>query len=276
MIIKATVLCENSVFHLPGALAEHGLSVFLETSWGDYLFDTGQGKAIINNSFILKKDLTNIKGIILSHNHYDHTGGLLEVIKLRGEVKIYGHSSIFKENYSKKEHDYRYIGIPFTRSLLESEGAIFSLDDQWREIEAGMYISGEVPRINDFEVGEQNFAIKKGDSYYPDKVLDDQSLIIKTDRGLFIILGCAHAGIINILDYAVKRTCCEKICSVIGGTHLGPVSKEQREKTIKALKRFQIETIGVSHCTGLEAAMDLKREFGERFFFCNVGTVVEI
>ena len=83
MKIKATIVSENSVFHLPGALAEHGLSIFLETDNGNYLLDTGAGKTIINNALVLQIDLKTIKAVILSHNHYDHTGGMVPVLDLR-------------------------------------------------------------------------------------------------------------------------------------------------------------------------------------------------
>ena len=105
--------------------------------------------------------------------------------------------------------------------------------------------------------------------------VDDQSVVIETEKGLFIILGCCHSGIINTLSYIVEKMGQRHIYAVIGGTHLGPVSDEQREKSIDALKAFDIERIGVSHCTGLKTASRLAGEFGDRFFFCNVGTVVE-
>lgn len=274
--IKATVLCENSVFHVPGALAEHGLSIFLETDWGNYLFDTGQGKAIINNSLVLKKDLATVKGIVLSHKHYDHTGGLLPVLETIGQVNIYAHPSIFQKSFNGKDKNYRFVGIPHNPLLLESKGARFVFNKNWYELAPDMFLSGEISRVHDFEVGDKDLLVKEGESYIQDKMLDDQSLIFNTKKGLFIVLGCAHAGIINILDYAIKKTGCEKIWAVIGGTHLGPVSAEQKATTIKMLKEFDIENIGVSHCTGLNASLLLSQEFGEKFFFCNVGTVIEV
>jgi len=117
--------------------------------------------------------------------------------------------------------------------------------------------------------------VKSNGGYVKDDILDDQSVVIETEKGLFVVLGCCHSGIINTLTYIVEKMGRRRIYAVIGGTHLGPVSDEQKEKSIDALKAFDIERIGVSHCTGLKTASRLANEFGDRFFFCNVGTVVE-
>lgn len=140
----------------------------------------------------------------------------------------------------------------------------------------GFSLTGEVPRKTGFEKGEKDLVIIIGDSFVQDPIIDDQSLVIETEKGLFIILGCAHAGIINIINYAIERTGQNHIHAIIGGTRLGAVSEEQQEKSIKALKEFDVDRIGVSHCTGLKASMRLVKEFGEQFFFCNVGTVIEL
>jgi 7,8-dihydropterin-6-yl-methyl-4-(beta-D-ribofuranosyl)aminobenzene 5'-phosphate synthase len=275
MKVKATILCENSVFHLPGAMAEHGLSIFLETDRGNYLLDTGQGKTIINNALVLGIDLRTIKGIILSHHHFDHTGGLGPVLDLKGAVDLYVHPDFFRESYSVTGDTVRYIGVPYPRPLLEGKGATFKFSDQFRQIEPGFWLTGEVPRRTDYELGDRKLSVKSGDGYVKDEIRDDQSVVIETKKGLFIVLGCCHSGIINTLSYIVEKMGERRIHAVIGGTHLGPVSDEQREKSIEALKAFNIERLGVSHCTGLKTATRLAGEFGERFFFCNVGTVVE-
>ena len=110
---------------------------------------------------------------------------------------------------------------------------------------------------------------------FPDRAQAGAYDIQETEKGLFIILGCCHSGIINTLSYIVEKMGQSHIYAVIGGTHLGPVGDEQREKSIDALKAFDIERLGVSHCTGLKTASRLAGEFGDRFFLCNVGTVVE-
>lgn len=275
MKIIATVICENCVFNQPGAIAEHGLSIYMETDRGSYLLDTGQGKAVINNALVLGLDLRAIKGIIMSHHHWDHTGGLGPILDLKGAVDIYAHPDFFKESYNIGEGKVRYIGVPYPRPLLEGKGAAFKFSNKFRQIEPGMWLTGEVPRRTDYERGDKNQVVKSNGGYLKDDILDDQSVVIETEKGLFIILGCCHSGIINTLSYIVEKMGQCHIYAVIGGTHLGPVSDEQREKSIDALKAFDIEHIGVSHCTGLKTATRLAGEFGDRFFFCNVGTVVE-
>ena len=275
MKITATVICENCVFNQPGAIAEHGLSIYMETDCGRYLLDTGQGKAVINNALVLGLDLRAIKGIIMSHHHWDHTGGLGPILDLKGAVDIYAHPDFFKESYNIGEGKVRYIGVPYPRPLLEGKGAAFKFSNEFRQIEPGMWLTGEVPRRTDYERGDKNQVVKSNGGYLKDDILDDQSVVIETEKGLFIILGCCHSGIINTLSYIVEKMGQCHIYAVFGGTHLGPVSDEQREKSIDALKAFDIEHIGVSHCTGLKTATRLAGEFGDRFFFCNVGTVVE-
>lgn len=275
MKVKATILCENSVFHLPGAIAEHGLSIFLETDRGNYLLDTGQGKGIVNNAQVLGIDLRTLKGIILSHHHFDHTGGLGPVLDLKGAVDLFAHPDFFRESYSVTDGTARYIGVPYPRPLLEAKGATFKFSDQFRQIEPGLWLTGEVPRRTDYELGDRKLSVKTGEGFAKDEIRDDQSVVIETEKGLFIVLGCCHSGIINTLSYIVEKMGNRRIHAVIGGTHLGPVGDDQREKSIAALKAFDIERLGVSHCTGLKTATRLAGEFGERFFFCNVGTVVE-
>jgi len=276
MEIKATVLCENCVFSNVGAMAEHGWAVFIETEYGNFLFDTGQGKTIINNAAHFKKDISKIEGIIVSHHHYDHTGGLLSVLEQTGKVPVYSHPDLFKNSFVKEETHDRNIGIPFRKEILESKGAEFVFNKGFSEITPSMMLSGEVPRKTPFETGDKRLLIKTNSGYIQDSIMDDQTLILNTSKGLVFILGCSHSGIINIINYVIEKTGQEHIHMIIGGTHLGPADKETREKTIESLKQFDIEKIGVSHCTGLEASMQLYYEFGERFFFCNVGTVVEV
>lgn len=276
MKITATIVCDNCVYNHPGATAEHGLAIFMETDRGNYLLDTGQGKSIVNNARVLGFDFKTLKGIILSHHHWDHTGGLAAVLDLTGPVDVYAHPGLFKESYSLRDGKERFIGVPHSRQLLESKGARFQLNDAFRQIEPGMWLTGQIPRRTDYERGDTAQVLRaQGGGHVKDEILDDQSVVIETPKGLFILLGCCHAGIINTLMHIEEKLGKRPIHTVIGGTHLGPVSEEQKVRSIEALKAFHIGRLGVSHCTGLPTASRLAAAFGERFFYCNVGTAVE-
>lgn len=278
MKIRATVLSENSVFSNLGAIAEHGWAVFLETEHGNFLFDTGQGKALLNNANIFRKDLSSVQGIILSHHHIDHTGGLWDAIKMAATkpVDVYSHPGLFNEGYLERSGHKFFGGLPYCRAALESAGAKFKFNTEFKEIAPNMYLTGEIPRITAYEQGDEGLLLKTSGGFVKDWVWDDQSMVITTEKGLFIILGCAHAGIINILTHAQQKTGENRIHAVIGGTHLWSVSREQKEKSLEALTVMDIDRLGVSHCTGFEMSMRLAQLFGEKFFYCNVGTVIEV
>ncbi len=283
MTIKATVLVENSVFGNLGAVAEHGWSVWLETPAGRFLFDTGQGDALHRNAAVLGIPLSDAKAILVSHHHIDHTGGLLGAVRTlrqhpgRERVPVHAHPDLFKDSFSETEGKLQFIGLPHTRTALETAGSEFHLETGWQEIAPGMFMTGEIPRHTEFEIGD--LAMKHYDqsgNIVVDPVRDDQTIVFDTADGLFIVLGCSHAGLINILDYVVEQTGKRRIHTIMGGTHLGPVGQEQVDETISALHEFDIARIGVSHCTGQKVSARLAQEFGDRFFFCGVGAVVEV
>jgi 7,8-dihydropterin-6-yl-methyl-4-(beta-D-ribofuranosyl)aminobenzene 5'-phosphate synthase len=274
---RLTILCENAVGVPFGVVGEHGFACYVETEQGNYLFDTGQGLGIAGNAAALKKDLADIDAVMLSHGHYDHTGGLPAVLQIRGGVPVYAHPDIFIDRVWSNREQTRFIGIPFSRSYLEGLGAEFHLGNALVEVGPGVFLSGEIPRRSAFETGDAHMTavMPDGQKIHPDPLKDDLSLIVDTQKGLVIVLGCAHAGMINILDYALENMNRDRIYAVIGGTHLGFSSEAQFEETLKVIERYRIEHIGVSHCTGPAKAARMFAKLGERFFFGNVGAVLD-
>ena len=130
--------------------------------------------------------------------------------------------------------------------------------------------------ITQYEQIDPNLYVKVDEEFVPDPLLDDRALIIKTDVGLVVILGCGHRGIINTLHHARELTGVELVHTVIGGTHLVSASEERVRLTAAALREFGIQRLGVSHCTGMPAAMMLAQEFGDAFFFNNAGTRITV
>lgn len=277
MKTKITILCENLVGRLVGS-SEHGFSAFIETDRGNYLFDTGNGHAVVSNSLALHKDLRSITKIFLSHGHYDHTGGLPEVLKMIGNVDVHAHPHVFLDRIAVVKDNGNEVRrfIPFKKSYLESLGANFILNRDFIQIQGEMFLTGEVPRETLFEEPDPRLFVEMDGKTTQDIFLDDQSLIIETDKGLILILGCAHAGMINIINHVVRKIGKEKFHAIMGGTHFDFLTPEQLEKSIETLKRMDIEKIGVSHCTGMRAAFRLHQEFGERFFYGCVGSVLEV
>ncbi|MBN2333383.1 MAG: MBL fold metallo-hydrolase [Deltaproteobacteria bacterium] len=278
MKTRLTILCENSVGIPFGGIGEHGFACHIETDHGTYLFDTGQGLGIIQNATVLQKNLQTIDSIMISHGHYDHTGGLPAVLQRRGPVDVYGHPEMFLERFwgAEGEHQ-RFIGIPYQRSYLESLGAHFVLNREMVEVGPSIYLTGEIPRQTAFETGDDNMTAftSTGEKLHPDPLRDDLSLVIDSDKGLILVLGCAHAGMVNIINHVLQQLGRERIYAVLGGTHLGFSSTDQFEATIKVLEHYQIERLGVSHCTGLEKAAQIYSRLPERFFFACVGASLE-
>ena len=168
------------------------------------------------------------------------------------------------------------MGLPEEKEELCALGAGFNFKTGFSEVEKDIFLTGEVPRNNLFEKADKRLAVIENNEMVQDTFKDDQSLVIKTKRGLVVILGCAHSGMINTLDHIKAYFPDENFHMVIGGTHMGFLDELQVEKTIEALKVFNIDKIGVSHCTGLQAAASLKQAFGKKFFFAQAGTIIKV
>jgi 7,8-dihydropterin-6-yl-methyl-4-(beta-D-ribofuranosyl)aminobenzene 5'-phosphate synthase len=273
--VRVTTLSENTAGR-GDLLAEWGLSILVETEKTAVLLDAGKGISAAHNVDALGIDLNKIDRIVLSHGHYDHTGGLRQLLqKMRREVEIVAHPDVWQAKYARRNDEPdKYIGIPFQRNELESLGAIFNLTAEPVKIDDSIMTTGEIPMVTSFEQVDADLFVKEDTGWQQDKLLDDQALIVNMELGLVVILGCAHRGIINTLYHARQLTGRETIYAVIGGSHLINTSEERLWQTIGALRELGVQRLGLCHCTDLPAASVLAQEFGESFFFNRAGTLL--
>lgn len=273
MNLTLTTLCENTAGR-PGFMAEWGLSILVKADGMNVLFDTGANFAAVRNADKLGVDLRAVDTIVLSHAHADHTGGLREVLKRTGPKEIIAHPAIWESKYTKRPYEEKeaFVGIPFARAELELHGASFTLSKEPVPIGDAIVTTGEIAQTTDFEGIEPIFYVKEKGLLRHDPIPDDLALIVRTQEGLVIVLGCAHRGMINTIRHARMITGEQRVHTVVGGTHLYPKTDEQLEKAISALREMEVKKIGVSHCTGFHASVRLAREFGDRFFQNNAGT----
>jgi len=292
--VEVTVLVDNIIDSLlkssPGIsrfrdrdideplLAEHGLSLLMEiTSRGEkssFLLDTGStGAAIAHNSEKMGINLKGLGGIFISHNHKDHTTGLETVLAKTGPVPVFIHPYGFYTKWVKSR-----------RNRLEKD-RLAGLGAQWRAEEGPQAMSpsllttGTVPRVTDFEeiIGQSDRKVEKDGAMEAERFLDDGALVMKVKgKGLAIVTGCAHSGIINTIEHAQKLGGNEKIYALIGGFHLTQGSPERITKTILALKEKQIRYLVPLHCTGFEAMASMWQAFPETYVIPSVGTRVEL
>jgi len=277
MKFRITVLCENSVGPISGTLGEHGFAALIEPGGSEpVLFDTGQGATLLHNARRMNKDLSDLDSVVLSHGHYDHAGGLLPLLQECGPKKVYGHPALFRTRHRVKDSgECLPIGIPHERTVLERAGAEFDLSADFRELAPQIYLTGEVPRATVFETGDQGlYCDCTGQEL--DTTPDDQSMVLETGRGLVIITGCCHAGLVNTLEHVAYSTGRRDIYAVIGGTHLGFCGQEQLERTISALKSWGVQKVAASHCTGFAASVRLSREMPKEFQLALVGYTMEV
>ena len=268
-------------------LAEHGLSLLVTVSQGanqhTLLFDTGYTKiGVPYNMKQMEIDVGEIEAIVLSHGHMDHTGSFYTLIEqISKKVPIVVHPGAF--------HFPRYFGLDdgrrflFPRTLvrealeergveiLESKRPTFILEDM-------VAVTGEVERTTEFEKGLPNATMELDGKIQPDPISDDQALVLNLkEKGLVVISGCSHAGIINTVLHSRKFTGVEKIHGVLGGFHLtGPFFEPIIEKTIEALRKMNPEVIMPMHCTGWKAIQRFSEEFPSSFVLNSVGSKITL
>ncbi|MFO7951471.1 MAG: MBL fold metallo-hydrolase [Bacillota bacterium] len=281
--LKVTVLLEEQAGYDSGLLAQHGVSFLLEAGYGKnssegrtILFDTGQfAKPVLYNMEVLQVSPQEIDYIILSHCHYDHTGGLVGILNTinRCRVPIVAHPELHRPHYTAKP-DLKPVGMEpqSTPEAIKEAGGEMILTDEPLPLMPGVITTGEIKERVDFEKSP-TLALKtlQEGKLVSDQMKDDISLILIMPEGLVIVTGCAHAGIVSIVDKAIRLTGVEQVAAVIGGFHLIDGKDERIDKTLDALKAKNIGKIYAGHCTGFKAEAKMLMEFGNRFSKLHTG-----
>ena len=274
---RVTVLVENTTGRR-GLLAEHGLSFWIEIDSRRILFDTGQSDILLHNAQVLGVDLNDVDAVVLSHGHYDHVGGLRRILEIAPAVPVYLHSHASKAKYARREKEGQQIGMePETAQMVERRiaGGVGSLTNGPVEIVPGVWATGEVPRRSTFEDTGGPF-YRDPSCTQPDPLPDDQALVLEGNDGLVVVLGCAHAGVVNTLDYVAQLFPGRPIRTVFGGMHLVRASRARIAQTIEAFHRHNVQRIGPAHCTGAEATRELWNAVPQQCFLCNVGAQIKL
>jgi len=283
--LKITVLAEDSVLYESPYLGQHGVSFLLEGVSGEnikrILVDVGQNsEALLYNMRTMGISPSVIDAIVLTHCHYDHTQGVARLLWEIGRknIQVIAHPSIFRLHFVTEPYP-RHVGIMQGDSKIEMEkaGASLSLTREPFMIMPGITTTGEVKRKTEFEGSSIGLKTIENGTVADDLIFDDISVVANIgDKGLVIITGCSHAGIINIANQAVEVTSCNKIESIIGGLHLVEAPDTVIKRTIEELSKLNVSWVSAGHCTGFKAQVELYLAFGDRFSPLHTGTKFEL
>lgn len=256
--MKVVTLCENRLEPAIGLKGSHGLSLYIEHKNYKLLYDTGQDEVFLANAKRLGIDLKASEKVIISHGHFDHAGGLLLLEDTIDFNKVVIAKEAFTERLRLNKGKYMDIGVSNRLAHVKHIGT---------SIKKSFKLTEDIWCLSNVPVSEQYVGMEKGlftkdacGSLQEDTFEDELNLVVKTSKGLVVISGCSHRGIINILEEAQRVTQMNKIHTFIGGMHLTFSSKKDILDTINEIKKFEIKRFIVGHCTGLEAIILMKEQ----------------
>jgi 7,8-dihydropterin-6-yl-methyl-4-(beta-D-ribofuranosyl)aminobenzene 5'-phosphate synthase len=270
--VEITTLIENQPGAHRGLTHEHGLSFLIERGDTTILFDTGQSGEFIENAFLLGKDLSRVEHVVISHGHYDHTNGFPRFVEEFGSgdtgpaITLHVHEDFFTPKYAAREPSRTFIGVPWDRAWLDArEIPLQPVSATGRELVPGIHIVTGFERTHPREVDNPRFVIDRegNGELVVDDFRDEIALVVETSRGLVVIVGCSHPGIMNILD-TIRTRFPTPIFAVLGGSHLVEAHGERLEEALTYLGSGPFARLGLSHCTGEEAMARLESLLPER------------
>ncbi|WP_028318197.1 MBL fold metallo-hydrolase [Desulfobulbus elongatus] len=260
---RVTILVDNEAG--AGLEAEHGFSLWIETGGKRILFDTGQGGTLMANARILGIDPAAADHLVLSHGHYDHSGGLVPLLHHGHGFILHCHPGAVNPRYSIRNRIVKSLQMPREAMAGLDRFPQEQLDWVQRPVLLGdtVGLTGPIARETIFEDSGGPFFLDQA-GHRPDPVDDDLALWVRTENGLIVCVGCAHAGLINTLHQVRRLNDGMRILAVIGGFHLLNADHRRLEQTVCALDRLAPDHVIPCHCTGEEAVASLRRAFGKR------------
>lgn len=276
MNLKITTLIENKASSNPELKYEFGLSLFIEDEDISVLFDTGKSGDFTKNAQKLQVLLNKTKHVVLSHSHFDHTGGIRELLdNFNNSFTLHISKTFFEKKHRITGVIHEFLGNNFNEKYVLDKGVkINYIDNSEYKLSKNITLFTDFKSVNDFETPTRYYFRKIYDNYILDNMEDELVLGIDTSKGLLIICGCSHIGIANIVEN-IKRRTGKKIYGIMGGLHLSKASDERIEKVLKYFNDCNIEFFGVSHCTG-EKVTKILKETKKNFIYNNTGNVIVI
>ncbi len=246
---RALCLSDNMVPSGSGYWGEHGLSFYVESGSLRILFDTGQsGDVLLHNARLSGVSLSGLDYIVLSHGHYDHSGGLLKVLQMNEGVPLIAHPAAFQKKFARKEHGLKDISLPFNLSELKKH-CDFRIGTEPVDLGGGMATTGEVARTTPYEAPQPDLLTEHEGTLLTDPVMDDQSLVVRLDGRMVLLCGCCHAGIVNTIE-CVRRQHGKYPDVIAGGLHMEKAGPERFSRTVEALKAAGVKKVMAGHCSG--------------------------
>jgi 7,8-dihydropterin-6-yl-methyl-4-(beta-D-ribofuranosyl)aminobenzene 5'-phosphate synthase len=283
LLLQSTEVVKRPIIFPPKApLAEHGLScllkIYADAEEHVVLVDAGiAATCLFHNADLLKVDLSQVESVVLSHGHFDHFGGLPEFLSRASEgICLVLHPDAFLQRRLNIPVIGRSVGMPaLDEEALKEAGAVLHKAKEASTLASDLVlVTGEVERVTDFERGFPWAEAKIDGHWAVDPFHDDQGVAVKVkDKGLVVIGGCSHAGIINTVKQAQKATRTDAVHAVLGGFHLtGPVFEPIIEPTIEEMKKIDPDYVVPMHCTGWNAINQFAKEMSGQFVLNSVGT----
>jgi 7,8-dihydropterin-6-yl-methyl-4-(beta-D-ribofuranosyl)aminobenzene 5'-phosphate synthase len=273
--LRITILKDNSSARAdlyPG----HGLAMLVEHGSSRVLLDAGPDDTTVANARTMGLDLRPLDAIVLSHGHYDHTGGLAAVLAEVGPVRVIAHPSVFEATYARDDGNLRYIGAPLSQGEYEALGARFEFAAEAVTVCAGLTTTGQVASAPTAE-GPQTRLVRSGDAgLSADDFRDDLSLVAQLTGCSVLLTGCAHAGLSNILRHVTAKASGHPVRVVTGGLHLAAADDSVVAQVADEARAMGVETLAPCHCTGGAAVEVLKTRFDGRVVPVGTGSVVRV